>query len=211
MPQVALPAALRRLPPTAFRAVKAALFLLALLPFLRLMIGAFGVQWFGGLGSNPLELITRSTGTWTLVMLCITLTITPLRKLTGMVWLAQLRRMFGLFAFFYVCCHFLTFIWFDHFFDADEIIKDIIKRPFITVGFAALVLMVPLAATSFNRAIKALGAARWQLLHKLVYAIAVLGVVHYWWLVKLDLSQPIIYGAIVAGLLGVRIAMRAQK
>jgi methionine sulfoxide reductase heme-binding subunit len=184
--------------PFPIQALKSALFVLALLPFLRLAVGAFGLQWFGGLGTNPVELITRSTGTWTLVFLCITLSVTPLRQWTGWHWLAQLRRMLGLFTFFYATCHFFTFIWFDHFFDVSEIAKD-------TVGFLAWLLLVPLAATSFNRAIKAMGARNWQRLHKLVYLIAILGVVHYWWLVKLDLSQPILYGVIVTVLLGVRV------
>jgi methionine sulfoxide reductase heme-binding subunit len=113
--------------------------------------------------------------------------------------------MLGRFTFFYATCHFFTFIWFDHFFDVGEIAKDIVKRPFVTVGFLAWLLLVPLAATSFNRAIKAMGARNWQRLHKLVYLIAILGVVHYWWLVKLDLSQPILYGVIVTVLLGVRV------
>jgi methionine sulfoxide reductase heme-binding subunit len=197
--------------PFPIQALKSALFVLALLPFLRLAVGAFGLQWFGGLGTNPVELITRSTGTWTLVFLCITLSVTPLRQWTGWHWLAQLRRMLGLFTFFYATCHFFTFIWFDHFFDVGEIAKDIVKRPFVTVGFLAWLLLVPLAATSFNRAIKAMGARNWQRLHKLVYLIAILGVVHYWWLVKLDLSQPILYGVIVAVLLGVRVVRVVQQ
>lgn len=198
----------KRLGPATVARVKALLFVASLLPFVRLLIGAIGSAtqaWSYNLGANPLELITRSTGTWTIVFLCITLSITPLRKLTGMVWLAQLRRMFGLFVFFYVACHFTTYIWFDFFFDFAEIVADIPKRPFVTIGFAAFVLLIPLAATSNNRIIKAMGAKRWLTLHKAVYLIAVLAVVHYWWLVKRDLTQPIIYAVIVALLLGLRL------
>lgn len=198
---------MRKLSATAVSRLRAALFVASLLPLARLVVGAFA----NGLGTNPLELITRSTGTWTLVFLCITLAITPMRKWTGANWLAQYRRMFGLFAFFYGSCHFLTFIWFDHFFDLGEIIKDVIKRPFVTVGFAAMVLMLPLALTSNNRLIKWMGAKRWQLLHRFVYLIAILGVLHYWWLVKRDLTQPIIYAVIVAVLLGVRLWWRFFK
>ncbi len=198
---------MKRLSAPAVARLKATLFGLSLLPILRLVVGAFT----NALGTNPLELITRSTGTWTLVFLCITLSVTPLRKWSGWNWLAQYRRMFGLFAFFYASCHFLTFIWFDHFFDVGEIIKDVIKRPFVTIGFAAVVLMTPLAITSNRHLIKWMGGQRWQMLHRLVYLIAVLGVVHYWWLVKRDLTQPIIYAGVVAILLGARLWWRLSK
>ena len=138
------------------KAAKPLLFLLALLPFLWLFYGA----WANQLGANPAEYLIRSTGDWTLRFLCITLAVTPLRQISGEHALARLRRMLGLFTFFYVCLHFLGFAWLDMGFDVDAILKDIPKRPFILVGTAALLLMVPLAATSFNRAIKALGAAR---------------------------------------------------
>ena len=187
--------------------VKTALFLLALAPFARLLVGAFTNE----LGTNPIELITRSTGTWTLVFLCITLAVTPARKFSGWHWLAQTRRMFGLFAFFYAACHFTTFIWFDHFFDFEEIWNDVLKRPFVTIGFSAFVLLVPLAVTSTNGMVKRLGAARWQALHRSVYLIAVLGVVHYWWLVKRDLTQPIIYAAVVAVLLVARLVIQRSR
>lgn len=195
---------LRQLSPRAAERVKAVLFAASLLPIGRLLFGAFT----NGLGTNPLELITRSTGTWTLVFLCVTLVVTPLRKLAGWSWLARFRRMFGLFAFFYAVCHFTTFIWFDHFFDVAAIWKDVLKRPFVTVGFVALLLLVPLAITSTNGMTRRLGAQRWQILHRSVYLIAVLGVVHYWWLVKRDVTQPALYAVIVAVLLGIRIHWR---
>ena len=163
------------------------------------------------LGANPVEYLTRATGTWTLVFLCITLGITPVRKVSGWNWLSQYRRMFGLYAFFYVCLHFTTYIWFDQYFDVSSIIKDVIKRPFITVGFAAFLLLIPLAITSNNYLTRKLGAKRWQALHRLTYLICILGVVHYWWLVKRDLTQPIIYGVIVAVFLIARLVLRKQK
>ena len=188
--------------------IKALLFLLCLVPLARLIV--LGAN--DALGANPIEFITRSTGTWTLVFLLVTLSVTPLRKIFNQPALIKLRRMFGLFAFFYVCLHFTTYIWLDQFFDAGEIAKDIVKRPFITVGFLAFVLLIPLAATSNNAAIKRLGARRWQRLHRLVYPIGILGVVHYWWLVKKDLTQPIIYASILAVLLGYRLLLvRTRK
>jgi len=181
----------------AVRRLKAALFVACLYPLARLV-------WLGfddGLSANPVEFITRSTGTWTLVALCITLGITPLRRLTGWHWLVRLRRMFGLYAFFYACLHFTTYLWLDQFFDLAGIIKDIIKRPFITVGFLAFVLMIPLAATSSDGMIRRLGGKNWQRLHRTVYIIAACAVVHYWWLVKKDITQPLIYALVVAALL----------
>lgn len=186
--------------------VKWALILLGMLPLTRLVVGYFTNQ----LGANPIELITRSTGTWTLVGLAVTLSITPLRKLLNWPWLVRLRRTAGLLAFFYVCLHFTTYIWFDRFFDVEDIIKDVIKRPFITVGFAAFLLFIPLAVTSNNAIIKKLGAKLWQRIHYLVYVIAVLGVVHYWWLVKKDLTQPIIYACVFAVLLGLRVMWKLR-
>ena len=160
--------------------------------------------WYGyssQLGANPIEVITRSLGTWTLVFLLITLSITPLRKLSGWNWLIKLRRMAGLFAFFYALLHFITYIWLDQFFDLADIYKDVIKRPFITIGFAAFVLLIPLAVTSNNAMMKKLGGKRWQMLHWLIYPIAIFAVLHYWWLVKKDITQPAIYAAILAILL----------
>jgi methionine sulfoxide reductase heme-binding subunit len=193
----------KMLSPRAVTGIKTAVFLLALLPFARLFWLAFN----DGLGANPIEFITRSTGWWTLFFLCVTLAVTPLRKLAGMPWLLKLRRMLGLFAFFYVALHFTTYLWFDQMFDAAAIIKDIFKRPFITVGFAAFLLMIPLAATSFNRAIKWLGGKRWQLLHKSIYLIVPLGVLHFFWM-KMGKNlwiEPLIFAFIVAALLGWRL------
>lgn len=191
---------------TTVQRIKWLLILLGMLPLVRLIVG----YYFDKLGANPIELITRSTGTWTLVGLAITLSITPLRKLLNWPWLVRLRRTAGLLAFFYACLHFTTYIWFDRFFDVDDIIKDIIKRPFITVGFAAFVLLIPLAVTSNNAIIKKLGAKLWQRIHYLVYLIATLAVIHYWWLVKKDLTQPIIYATVFALLFALRIIWKLK-
>lgn len=156
------------------------------------------------LGANPIEAITRASGEWTLRLLLITLAVTPLRRLTGLHWLLRLRRMLGLFAFAYACTHLLTYLWLDQFFDAAAIARDILERPFITVGVAAFLLLVPLAATSTHFAIRRMGGRRWQALHRSVYGIAIMGVVHYWWLVKADVLAPLIYALILAGLLGTR-------
>ena len=158
----------------------------------------------GGLGANPIEFITRSTGTWTLIGLLVTLSVTPLRRLTGRADLIRYRRMLGLFTFFYACLHFTTYVWLDQFFDPAAIARDIVKRPFITVGFSAFVLLIPLAATSTHAMMRRLGR-RWQQLHRLVYPIALLGVVHFLWLVKKDLTEPLVYGAILALLLALRL------
>jgi sulfoxide reductase heme-binding subunit YedZ len=192
--------------PAQLRRLKIVLFIAATLPFLRLVVYTIN-DW---LGANPVEFITRNTGDWTLYFLCITLAVTPLRRLTGWNWLIRLRRMLGLFAFFYVSLHFMTFLWFDHFFDVAEMLKDVVKRPFITVGFSAFVLLIPLAATSTNAMIKRLGGKRWQLLHRLIYLIAPLGILHYWWMKagKNDFSQPIVFGLVVAALLLARVYWR---
>jgi len=189
-------------------AAKPVLFSLAVAPFGALLWGAFS----DSLGANPAEALIRETGEWTLRFLCFTLTITPLRQLTGWHALARLRRMLGLFTFFYACCHFLAFAWLDMGFDLALILKDIAKRPFILVGTLALLLMTPLAATSFNRAIRALGAARWQALHRFVYAIVLLGLLHFFWMRagKNDFGEVAAYAAFVAGLLGWR-ARRAWQ
>lgn len=188
------------------RWLKIGVFVLACYPLLRLIF--LGVT--DGLGTNPIEFITRSTGTWTLVGLMLTLTVTPLRQLSGWNSLLRVRRMLGLFSFFYACLHFITYIWLDQFFDFAAIIKDVYKRPFITVGFSAFVLLIPLALTSSNNMIRRLGARRWQLLHRLVYVIAILGVLHYAWLVKKDLTQPLIYAAVLTVLLGWRVLHRRR-
>ena len=160
--------------------------------------------WLGqalthNLGANPIDEITDQTGIWTLRLLLITLAVTPARRLTGWNRLIQLRRMLGLLAFFYGSLHFLTYIWLDQFFVIEDIIADVMERPFITVGFASFVLLIPLAVTSTTAMIKRLGGKWWQRLHRLVYAIAIGGVVHYLWLVKADIQQPLLYGGILAG------------
>jgi methionine sulfoxide reductase heme-binding subunit len=157
------------------------------------------------LGANPIDEITDQTGIWTLRMLLITLAVTPARRLTGWNRLIQLRRMLGLFAFFYGSLHFVTYIWLDQFFAVEEIIADVMERPFITVGFASFVLLIPLALTSTTAMIKRLGGKWWQRLHRLVYAIAIGGVVHYLWLVKADIQQPLLYGSILGALLVYRL------
>ncbi|MDR5751843.1 MULTISPECIES: protein-methionine-sulfoxide reductase heme-binding subunit MsrQ [unclassified Caballeronia] len=181
---------------------QAFVFLAALYPLARLVF--LGVT--DGLGANPIEFITRSTGLWTLVYLCITLAITPARRLTGVNALVRFRRMLGLYAFFYAVLHFTTYLWFDKWFDVAEIVKDIAKRPFITVGFTAFLLLMPLAATSPKAMVKKLGR-RWATLHKAIYVIATLAILHFWWMKagKHDLILPKIYGAIVVALLGWRL------
>jgi len=181
--------------------IKTGLFVAALIPLARLV-------WLGvhdDLTANPIEFVERSLGTWALVILMITLSMTPIRLLTGMVWQIQLRRMMGLFMFFYVCLHFLTYIWLDQFFDLADIYKDVIKRPFITISFIAFVLLIPLAITSNYAMMKKLGGKRWQMLHRLIYPIAILAILHYWWLVKKDITQPAIYAAVLAILVAYRV------
>ncbi|MBB5017143.1 sulfoxide reductase heme-binding subunit YedZ [Chitinivorax tropicus] len=182
---------------------KIMVFLICLYPLGRLLTLALTDH----LGANPIEFITRSTGTWTLVGILLTLAITPLRRLTGMSWLLKLRRMLGLFAFFYASLHLTTYLWLDQFFDWSAIVRDIVKRPFITVGIAAWLLLLPLVLTSTNHMMKRLGR-RWGQLHQVVYVIAILGVLHYWWLVKRDLTQPMIYAVVLTLLLGIRIWYR---
>jgi sulfoxide reductase heme-binding subunit YedZ len=184
-------------------ATKPMLFVLALAPFAHLLYGALADT----LGANPAEALIRSTGDWTLRMLCLTLAVTPLRQWTNWSALARLRRMLGLFTFFYALWHVLSYAWLDMGFDAAAIAKDIAKRPFILVGFSALTLMVPLAATSFNRAIKSIGAARWHALHRAVYAIAVLALLHFFWMRagKNDFAEWSVYAVILGILLGWRL------
>lgn len=157
------------------------------------------------LGANPIEVITHSTGTWTLVFLCVTLSITPLRRLLHQGWLVRFRRMFGLFAFFFACLHLATYVWLDKSFDFSEMVKDVYKRPFITAGFTAFVLMVPLAVTSTSGMIRRLGGKRWQMLHRLVYVSAIAGAIHYYWLVKSDETVPLRFAAVVTILLAYRL------
>ena len=183
---------------------KAAVFVAAWYPLARIVLFGFTDQ----LGANPIEFITRSTGLWTLVFLCITLAVTPLRRLTGWNVLIRFRRMLGLYAFFYVTLHFTTYIWFEKWFDVAAMLKDVGKRPFITVGFAAFVLLIPLAVTSTRAMARRLGR-RWQTLHRLVYVIGVLAILHFWWMKagKHDLVLPKLYGAIMLVLLGWRLGV----
>ena len=185
------------------RLTKIAIFLAALIPLERLAWKAL----HGGLGANPIEVITHSTGDWTLRLVLVTLAVTPLRRLTGQYWLIGIRRMVGLFAFFYGTLHFTTYIWLDKFFDVHEMVKDIAKRPFITIGFSAFVLMIPLAATSTAWSIRRLGGKNWQLLHRLIYLTAILGVIPYIWLVKADKRKPLEYGAVLFVLLLYRLGV----
>ncbi|KIG08364.1 protein-methionine-sulfoxide reductase heme-binding subunit MsrQ [Caballeronia concitans] len=181
---------------------KVAVFIAMLYPLARIIV----LGMTSGLGANPIEFLTRSTGLWTLVYLCITLAITPARRLTGVTALLRFRRMIGLYAFFFAVLHFTTYIWFDKWFDVAEMLKDIGKRPFITVGFAAFVLLIPLAVTSPKAMVRKLGR-RWQTLHRTIYLIAVLAILHFWWMKagKHDFELPKIYGAIVIALLGWRL------
>jgi sulfoxide reductase heme-binding subunit YedZ len=185
------------------RWIKVAVFVACLVP-LGLLAWAAYTQ---NLGANPIEKITHATGDWTLRFLLITLSITPLRKLLRVPWLIKFRRMLGLFAFFYGCLHFTTYIWLDKFFNLHEILADVAKRKFITVGFTAFILLIPLAATSTAGWIRRLGGKRWQALHRLIYFSAIAGVIHYVWLVKADIREPLEYGAILALLLGYRVVM----
>ena len=186
---------------------KTIIFLAALIPLARLLWKAL----HDGLGANPIEVITHSTGDWTLIFVLTTLSITPLRRITRQYWLIGLRRLVGLFAFFYGTLHFLTYIWLDKFFDLHEMLKDIEKRRFITAGFAAFVLMIPLALTSTAWSIRRLGGKNWQRLHRLIYLTGILAVVHYIWLVKADLRKPLEYAAVLTILLAYRVAIWAKE
>ncbi|MGZ5272332.1 MAG: sulfite oxidase heme-binding subunit YedZ [Ramlibacter sp.] len=200
---MARPASRGRRPIWLHPAAKPVLFALSLLPFAWLFHGALT----GQLGANPAEHLIRATGDWTLRFLCLTLAVTPVRTITAQPALARFRRMLGLFTYFYVCLHLLGYAWFDMGLDMADIAKDIAKRPFILVGFSAFVLLTPLAATSFNRAIRALGAARWQALHRLVYAVAGLAVLHFFWMraAKHNFAEVALYAAILGTLLGWRL------
>ncbi|HEV7815190.1 MAG TPA: protein-methionine-sulfoxide reductase heme-binding subunit MsrQ [Janthinobacterium sp.] len=191
--------------PRQLSLLKVLIFVLALLPFGRMV-------WLTASGQlvEPLQFITWGTGDWTLYFLCITLAVTPLRRLSKWNWLIKLRRMLGLFAFFYAALHFTTFLWFDHFFDLAEMWKDVLKRPFITVGFIAFMLLIPLAATSTNGMMRRLGGKRWLWLHRLIYVVAPLALLHFWWMKagKHNFAQPILFICIVAVLLGLRLYWR---
>ena len=188
-------------------AAKCLVFLAALIPLAKL-------AWLGlhnGLGANPIEKITRTTGYWTLTFLMITLTATPLRTVSGWSWPIRWRRMLGLFAFFYASLHFLTYLVLDQFFDWPAIVKDIAKRPYITVGFPAFLMLIPLAVTSTNKMVQRLGAKRWKNLHKLIYIIGIAGVVHFWWLVKKDITEPVQFAVVLTVLLGFRVVKALRK
>ena len=193
--------------PRQLALLKIVLFAFCLLPLLQLGWNA----WNENLGANPIEFITRALGTWTLNFLLITLSVTPLRKITGWHWLLRLRRMLGLYVFFYAFLHLTTYLWLDKFFDWQAIAKDILKRPFITIGMSAFALLLPLALTSNNTMLRRLGGKLWQRLHRAVYVIAILGVVHYWWLVKLNVTLPAVYAVLLALLLGIRAHWRDQQ
>lgn len=185
------------------RILKVVVFLACLGPVCVLIWKGF----HGQLGANPVDVITRSTGKWTLTFLLITLSVTPLRRLMSSPWLVRFRRMLGLFAFFYGTLHLTTYLWLDKFFDVREMLHDIAKRKFITAGMTAFTLMLPLALTSTTGWIRRLGGKRWQRLHRLIYFSAAAGVVHFIWLVKADLRRPLIYGAVLASLLAYRVVI----
>jgi sulfoxide reductase heme-binding subunit YedZ len=181
---------------------------LKVLAFVGCLGPAFVLTWKGfhaGLGANPIDVITRTTGKWTLTFLLITLSVTPVRKLSGLIWLIRFRRMLGLYAFFYGSLHLMTYVWLDKFLDVHEMLHDIAKRRFITAGLTAWTLMLPLALTSTAGWIRRMGGKRWQKLHRLIYFSAAAGVVHFMWLVKADLRRPLTYGAILAVLLAYRL------
>jgi sulfoxide reductase heme-binding subunit YedZ len=184
-------------------------FLLGLLPFAWLMLAAV-MDW---LGANPAEALERATGDWALRMLCVVLAITPLRTALALPTLARFRRMAGLFVYFYAVLHLLAYSWFDMGFELGDISGDIVKRPFILVGFSAIALLTPLALTSFNGAMRALGGQRWQQLHRVVYAVAVLAVVHFFWMRagKNNFAEVAVYAAILGGLLGWRLMRAIRK
>jgi methionine sulfoxide reductase heme-binding subunit len=188
--------------------------------FVACLLPLAGLGWKaaqGMLGANPIEVITHATGDWTLRFLLITLAVTPLRQLTRQYWLIRFRRMFGLFAFFYAFLHLTTYVWLDQFFDVHSMVKDIGKRPFITIGFTGFCLLVPLAVTSTRKMIQRLGGRRWQWLHRLIYLAACAGIIHFLWLVKKDKTRPIEYGIVLGILLAYRLIgwtysrLRAQK
>ena len=183
---------------------KLVLFVNALVPLALLLWDAYHKN----VGPNPLEFVTRTTGMLTLVFLLLTLAVTPARKITGLNWLVKFRRMLGLFAFFYVSLHLLTYIWFDRFFNFRSMVSDIAQRPFIAVGMAAFFLMLPLAITSTNKMVKRLGGKRWGRLHRLVYLAGTAGVIHFWMLVKSDTRLPLTFGFILFLLLAHRLFIK---
>ena len=184
-----------------------------------LVLGLLPLAWLGGqiwqdqLGANPAEALIRATGDWTLRSLCVVLAVTPLRQLLAWPELVRFRRMLGLLTFAYACLHLLCYAWFDMGFEWGDIVQDIAKRPFILLGFSAFLILLALATTSFNRAIRQLGARRWQALHRGVYAVAVLAILHFWWMRagKQNFAEVLVYAAILIGLLGWRLARRMRS
>lgn len=199
---------MQALSPQQLRTLKLVVFAAALLPLLRIVYLGFQDK----LSANPVEFLTRASGDWTLYFLCLTLAVTPLRRVSGMHWLLKLRRMLGLYTFFYACLHFLCFLWFDHFFDLEAMWRDVLKRPFIAMGFAGFLMLVPLAATSPDHIRRMLGR-RWAQLHRLIYVIAVLAILHFWWMRagKNNFGDPLLFGVIVALLLGSRLVFRWRE
>lgn len=180
---------IRRINESSIRILKVIVFLLALVPLERLI----GWAVTDSLGANPIEKVLRQTGYWTLTFLTLTMAVTPIRQCLGLIWVGRFRRMLGLFAFFYGLLHLGTYVILDQFFDWMGILKDIAKRPYITIGFTAFVTMIPLAVTSTDGMLRRLGGERWRKLHRLIYAITLLGVIHFWWLVKKDIKEPLIF------------------
>jgi sulfoxide reductase heme-binding subunit YedZ len=189
------------------RVGKPVAFAVSLIPFVMLASSLY----LGRLGANPIEEVTHRTGDWTLIFLLITLAITPIRKLTGVGVVVQFRRMAGLFAFFYAVVHFSIYLVFDHFFALAAIVEDVTQRPYVTVGFTSLVLLIPLAITSTKGWVKRLGGRRWTRLHQLIYVAAAGGVMHYLWLVKADTRRPVVFGLILVALLGLRLWRPRQR
>lgn len=192
--------------PAIHNLIKPTIFVVALVPLVWIIYRTVN----NDLGANPIETLNRYTGDWVLRFLMITLTVTPLRKITGWNALLRYRRMLGLFAFLYACLHFLSYAWLDQYFVPADIFRDVAKRPYITVGFASFLMLIPLAVTSTNGMIRRLGAKRWQRLHRLVYFIGIGGVVHFMWLVKSDIREPLVYAVILTLLLAFRIWNRVQ-
>lgn len=195
-----------RLSERAVARLKRVVFILALIPIAKLIAGGLT----DNLGADPVERILRRTGYWTLSFLTITMAVTPVRQLTGLIWLGRFRRMLGLFAFFYACMHLVSYLVLDQFFDWPNILKDVIKRPYITIGLTAFLLLIPLALTSTDKMLKRLGGQRWRKLHRLVYAITFAGVVHFWWLVKKDITEPLIFGVLLVVSLLLRVVYRQK-
>lgn len=185
---------------------KVAIWIAAFLPIARL----FWLGFTDNLSANPVEFVERSTGTWALVFLLASLSITPIRLITKQVWPVQVRRLLGLWMFFYACLHITTYVWLDYSFMWSEIVKDIIKHPYVIVGFVAFLLTIPLAVTSNSAMIKRL-KTKWKTLHQSIYLISILAILHFWWLVKKDVTEPFYYAAVLALLLGIRLYYRAQK